>query len=115
MGEEKGKRRRSRMTLPKSRSDLEKITEEVQQMHEEEHHHHHHHHGEIDEALLVIELLLDSLNATVNTLQTRVKQNGLEIARIYKILSYIIEALASENEEKKLEALRKARAILEKP
>ncbi len=114
MGEEKSKRRRSRMTLPKSRSDLEKITEEVQQMHEEEHHHHHHH-GEIDEALLVIELLLDSLNATVNTLQTRVKQNGLEIARIYKILSYIIEALASENEEEKVEALRKARAILEKP
>ncbi len=102
------------MTLPKKADDLQKIVEEVEESHPHDHHHHHHHHGEIDELLLVLELLVDSINANVNTLSSRVTQNSYEIARLYKILAYLVKALASDSDEEKEKHLQEAAKLLAK-
>ena len=104
-----------RMTLPKKKEDIEKIVEEVQSSHAHEHdhhHHHHHHHAELDELLTVLELLLDSVNANVDALSSRVSRNSLEIARIYKILGHIVAYLAATSEEQKRQHLEAAIAEL---
>ncbi len=110
----KQKRKKRRMTLPKKADDVQKIAEEVMEMEAHEHHHHHHHGGEIDEALLVIELLVDSLNATVQTLQTKIQQLNFEVAKLYRVLSYIVESVAAVTDSEKARALERARTILEK-
>ncbi len=96
--------------MPKKKEDLEKIVEEVEASHPHEHghEHHHHHHGDVDEVLTVMELLIDSLNATVKNLETRLNQQSREIARIYRILAYIVESLAYNDNSKKAAALKKA-------
>ncbi len=106
----KKKKRKSRMTLPKKRDDIEKVVEEVAERHGHEHeHHHHHHHGDLDELLTVIELLLDSTNATVKVLDSKVKHQAREIATIYRVLSKIVEAcLASESSDERREKLVEA-------
>lgn len=106
------KKRKKRLTLPKKKDDIQKIVEEVEETHaHEHHHHHHHHHGEVDELLAVLELLVDSLNANINTLSSRVSRNSYEIARIYKILGHLVAYLASEGEER-VEHLRSAIRLL---
>ncbi|MCE4627937.1 MAG: hypothetical protein F7C34_02145 [Desulfurococcales archaeon] len=105
------KKRKKRLTLPKKKDDIQKIVEEVEETHAHEHHHHHHHHGEVDELLAVLELLIDSLNANINTLSSRVSRNSYEIARIYKILGHLVAYLASEGEER-VEHLRSALRLL---
>ncbi len=113
---EEKKRRKSRMTLPKKKDDIQKVVEEVAERHaheHEHHHHHHHHHGDLDELLTVIELLIDSMNATIRTLETRTRQHSREIANLYRILSKIVLAcLASENEEERRRHLVEALEIL---
>ncbi len=113
-GESKRKRK-SRMTLPKKREDLDKVVQEVSERHHEhDHHHHHHHHGDIDELLTVIELLIDSLNANVKVLETNVKRQAGEIALIYRVLASIVKAcLAAESEEERKAALQEALRLLE--
>ena len=111
------KKRKRRMTLPKKREDIEKVVEEVAEGHshghEHEHeHHHHHHHGDVDELLTVIELLLDSTNATVKVLDSKVKQQANEIATIYRVLAKIVEACMSSDEESKRSKLLEALKIL---
>lgn len=113
MSEEK--KRKRRMTLPKKREDIEKVVEEVSERHghEHEHEHHHHHHGDVDELLTVIELLLDSTNATVKVLDSKVKQQASEIAILYRVLAKVVEAcLASEDEEARRKSLMEALEIL---
>jgi len=106
------KRKRKRMTLPKKKEDIEKIVEEVQSSHAHEEHHHHHHHGEVDELLAVLELLIDSLNANIETLNSRVSRNSYEIAKIYKILGYIVAYLASKNSDEAKQYLKEALNLL---
>lgn len=110
------KKRKRRMTLPKKREDIEKVVEEVAERHshghEHEHEHHHHHHGDVDELLTVIELLLDSTNATVKVLDSKVKQQANEIATIYRVLAKIVEACMSSDEEDKRGKLLEAFKIL---
>jgi len=104
------RRKRRRMTLPKKKDDIEKIVEEVQsrEIEEHHHHHHHHHHAESDELLAVLELLVDSLNANIEILNSRVQRNTYEIARIYKVLGHILAYLAGgENARKHLEEAMK--------
>ncbi|MCE4598880.1 MAG: hypothetical protein F7C81_01615 [Desulfurococcales archaeon] len=109
-----GERRKKRMTMPKKREDLERIVEEVEATHAHEHgHEHHHHHGDVDEVLTVMELLIDSLNATVKNLEARLNQQSMELARIYKVLAYIVQSLAHENRHEKAKALKEAIKILE--
>lgn len=107
------KKRKKRMTLPKKREDIEKVVEEVSERHSHEHEHeHHHHHGDLDELLTVIELLLDSTNATVKTLDSKVKQQANEIATIYRVLAKLVEACMSSDDELKRERLQEAIGIL---
>jgi hypothetical protein len=105
------KRRKKRMTLPKKKEDLEKIVEEVSESHAHEHHHHAVG-GEIDEILEVYEIFIDSLRANVSALEAQVRSQRLEIARLYKILSKIVEACFSEDEEAKKKALLEASAVI---
>ncbi|MEB3806657.1 MAG: hypothetical protein GSR73_03990 [Desulfurococcales archaeon] len=104
------KKRKKRMTLPKKKEDIEKVVEEVSERHGHEHeHHHHHHHGDIDELLTVIELLLDSTNATVKVLDSKVKHQANEIATLYRVLAKVVEAcLAAENREERRAKLLEA-------
>ncbi len=106
---ENRKRKKMRMTMPKKKEDIEKVVEEVAERHGHEHEHHHHHHGDLDELLTVIELLLDSTNATVKVLDSKVKHQAREIATIYKVLAKVVEAcLTSESEEDRREKLLEA-------
>jgi len=107
------RKRKKRMTLPKKKEDLEKIVEEVSETHEHEHHHHHHAAVEgIDEILEVYEIFIDSLRASVNALEAQVKSQRMEIARLYRILSNVIEACFSEDEDRKREALKEALSLV---
>lgn len=112
MAGEERKRRKSRMTLPKKREDLDKVVNEVAERHAHEHHgheHHHHHHGDLDELLTVMELLLDSINANVKVLETNSKLHAREISRIYKVLALLVRAcLVAEDEEEKARVLQEA-------
>ncbi len=105
---------RKRMTLPKKREDLEKIVEEVESQHHHEHghEHHHHHHGSLEDTVTVLELLVDSLSANVKGLDARLSTASLEIARLYRVLSHIVEALAAEDEDEKKLALERAIDVL---
>ncbi len=111
MAEEKKKRRR--MSLPKKKEDIEKIVEEINEAHgHDHHHHHHHHHGEIDELLTVFELLIDSMNAQIETLNSRVSRNSLEIARLYKIIGHLLAYIASDEDDEKRLHLERALSLL---
>ncbi len=97
------------MTLPKKKEDLEKIVEEVEEAHHHEHeHHHHHHHGNLEDTVTVLELLVDSLGANVRNLDARTTRLAEEVARIYRVLADIVEALAAGNEEERRKALKRA-------
>lgn len=112
---EKKRKRKARMTLPKTKDDLQAVIKEVEERtaHEHEHHHHHHHHGgELDELLIVLELLVDSLNASIETLKSRVSRNSMDIARLYKVVGLLVLALAARSEEEKKRHLEEALRVL---
>ncbi|GAB6148344.1 hypothetical protein [Stetteria hydrogenophila] len=104
-------RRRKGMTLPKKKEDLEKIVEEVEESHGG-HGHHHHHAADFDELLTVFELLIDSLNASVKNLESQVKVQAAETARLYRVLAKIVEACFSKDEASKRRALMEAISIM---
>lgn len=107
------RQRRKRMTLPKKKEDLEKIVDEVAATHEHEHHHHHHHHGgDVEELITVFEILIDSLNANLKSLEATVQAQGAEIVRLYKILSKVVEACFEDDAERRRAALNEALAIV---
>lgn len=102
---------RKRMTMPKRKDDINKIVEEVEahHHHEHEHHHHHHHeHGDLEDAIAAMELLIDSLSAKVKGLEAGVKRQGIALAALYRVVAYLVEAVAAESEEEKEKALKKA-------
>jgi len=101
------------MSFPKKREDVEKVVEEVESRHRHEEHHHHHHHEGFEEIVANLELLVESLNARLSSLESRVSSQGLEVARLYKVLSHLVEALMASSEEEKREALIKALKTLE--
>ena len=99
-----------RLGFPKKREDIEKIVEELSSEHEHEHeHHHHHHHEEGPELRMVI----DSLSAKLTLMEERLEAQSAEIARLYKVLAHLVEALAADSEEEKRRALNGALAALE--
>jgi len=101
------------MSFPKKREDVEKIVEEVESRHRHEEHHHHHHHEGFEEIVANLQLLVESLNAKLSSLESRVLSQGLEVARLYKVLSHLVEALMASSEEERKEALIKALKTLE--
>ncbi len=103
--------------MPKKREDIDKIVHEVESTHEAGHEHgheHHHHHGEVDEALSVMELLLDSLSVQVKQLEANSMRQARDLARLYRVVAYIVEALASQSDEERARALKKAIQELER-
>jgi len=101
------------MSFPKKREDVERVVEEVESRHRHEEHHHHHHHEGFEEIVANLQLLVESLNARLSSLESRVSSQGLEVARLYKVLSHLVEALMASSEEEKREALIKALKTLE--
>jgi len=102
---------RKRMTMPKRKNDIQKIVEEVESQHHHDHshsHHHHHEHGDLEDALAAMELLIDSLSAKVKGLEAGVKRQGVALAALYRVVAYLVEAVAAESKEEKERALRKA-------
>ena len=94
--------------MPKKREDIDKIIDEVESLHSHEHEHHHHHHGSIDETLSVIELLIDSLSAQIKNLESALEGQARDVARLYRVVAHIVEALASKSDEERAAALRRA-------
>lgn len=108
---------RKRMTMPKRKDDIQKIVREVEEHHhhEHEHHHHHHHeHGDLEDAIAAMELLIDSLSAKVKGLEAGVKRQGVALAALYRVVAYLVEAVATDDREAREKALRKALDSLEK-
>lgn len=108
----KASKKKKRMTLPKKQKDIEKVVQEIEEREGHEHHHHHAH-GELDEIIAIVELLIDSLNVKMKEVEDKVRLQGNEITRIYKILSILVKYLALDNEEKKKTLIEEAEAILE--
>jgi len=111
------RRRKSRLSLPKDpNKDIEKIMKEIDERspHDHEHHHHHHHHGEVDELLVIMELLIDSLNNKVKELEDRISVASSEIVKIYRVLGLIVKYLALDGDpEAREKVLRDALSLLD--
>ena len=105
--------KRMRMTLPKKEKDLQKVVEEVMEREEHHAHHHHHHHVEgLDEVLHTIDVLMDTMNTRITDVEEKMEVLRAEIVSLYKLFAAIVDALASENQDERREALKKARDIL---
>jgi len=90
---------------------VERVVEEVEERHGGSEHHHHHHHD--DDAIAGVQMLLEALNSRVTVLETKISNQGLETARLYKVLAHIVEALMAESEEEKRRSLLEALKVLE--
>ncbi|MFZ8795260.1 MAG: hypothetical protein ACO2O2_15465 [Acidilobaceae archaeon] len=101
-----------RLSFPKKREDIEKVVEEVEAKHEHEEHHHHHHHG-VEDEIAGIQMLLESLNSRISDVESKLTQQGLEVARLYKVLAHLVEALMAESEDARRKALTEALKALE--
>ncbi|MCE4605904.1 MAG: hypothetical protein F7B59_01035 [Desulfurococcales archaeon] len=110
--EDKASKKKKRMTLPKKQKDIERVVQEIEEREGGEHHHHHDH-GELDEIIAIVELLIDSLNVKMKEVEDKVRLQGNEITRIYKILSILIRYLALDDEEARKELIKEAETILE--
>ncbi|MCE4615340.1 MAG: hypothetical protein F7B60_07430 [Desulfurococcales archaeon] len=112
MSEEgKGSKKKKRMTLPKKQQDIEKVVKEIEER--ERHEHHHHAHGELDEIIAIVELLIDSLNVKMKDVEDKLRLQGNEITRIYRILSILVKYFALDDEESKKALIKEAESILE--
>lgn len=100
-----------RMGFAKKKEDIEKVIEEAERRHGHEEGHHHHH--DVDDAIVALQTLIDALNTRTSGLEYKVTSQGLEIAKIYKILSLIVEAMAAKDEEAKRKAILEALKELE--
>lgn len=101
-----------RLSFPKKREDIEKVVEEVEARHEHEEHHHHHHHG-VEDEIAGIQMLLESLNSRISDIESKLTQQGLEVAKLYKVLAHLVEALMAESEDARRKALTEALKALE--
>ncbi len=100
-----------RLSFPKKREDVEKIVEEVEARHEHEEHHHHHH--DVEDAITGLQMLVEALNSRVSSVESRLTSQGYEVARLYKVLAHLVEALMADSEEAKRRALLEAIKTLE--
>ena len=85
----------------------------MEERHKGEEHHHHHHHG-VEDVILAIQMLLDSLASKVEALEAKISDRDRETARLYKVLAYIVEALTADNEEERRRSLLEAQRILKR-
>jgi molybdenum-dependent DNA-binding transcriptional regulator ModE len=60
-----------------------------------------------------MQMLLESLKSRISDVETKLTQQGLEVARLYKILAHLVEALMAESEDARRKALTEALKALE--
>jgi chromosome segregation ATPase len=111
------KKKRMRMTMPKKQEDLEKVVEEVMEIHPEmahEHEHEHMHVHGLEDVLSAVEVIIDSFNTRLRGLEKRVEDLASEVATLYMLNAKLFEVILSSNSERRKQALREAISILEK-
>ncbi|ARM76285.1 hypothetical protein [Acidianus manzaensis] len=98
--------------IPKTDEDLEEIQREVESEHHDEHQHEHESNN--------LEQVLGEVYLTVQNLQTKVekleKENDdckKEISNIYKIISKLLIALSTKDDNEKLKNLKEVLNLLE--
>jgi len=104
--------KRMRMTLPKKEEDLQKVVEEVEELHVHEHHHHHHEVEGLDEILHTIDVLMDTMNTRLSDLEEKVDKLREEIVNLYKLFGLLAEAIIVEDAEQRRQVIAKAVEIL---
>ncbi len=110
-----------RMTLPKREEDLQKVVQEVMELHPElahEHGHEHHHTHDVDELVHTIDVLMDTVNTRLSELEDKVTRLAQETATLYRLVGVLAEALAAEGDERRRkleEAVRLLRESLSSP
>ena len=96
-----GKKRKFRMSHPKTERDLETVVEEVSEMHAEEHahehahEHHHHHHGEValDELLSAMATSLHILEHEIEDMKIRIRVIEAKVDQIYDMINTIAKKI----------------------
>ncbi|ABM81102.1 hypothetical protein [Hyperthermus butylicus] len=104
--------KRMRMTLPKKEEDLQKVVEEVSELHNHHHHHHHHEIEGLDEILHTIDVLMDTMNTRLSDLEEKIGKLREEIINLYKLFGLLVEAMAAEDDSHRKQVLTKAVEIL---
>ncbi len=106
--------KRMRMTLPKKEEDLQKVVEEVMELHPEmahEHEHEHLHAHDIDELMHTIDVLMDTVNSRLSDLEEKVDKLYEEVVSLYKLFSVVVRALAAGDGER-VKLLEEAKKLL---
>ena len=107
--------KKMRMTLPKKEKDIEKVVEEVQELHPElAHEHEHAHVHELDELLHVIDVLMDTVNTRLSDLEEKTEKLRSEITDLYRLLAVVMKALVVDDANERVKILGEALNILEK-
>ena len=94
-----GKKRKFRMSHPKTERDLEAVVEEVSSMHPEEHAHEHvhehHHHGEValDELLSAMATSLHILEHEIEDMKIRIRVIEAKVDQIYDMINSITKKI----------------------
>ena len=115
--QESKKRKRMRMTMPKKQEDLEKVVEEVMEIHPEmahEHEHEHMHVHGLEDILSAVEVIIDSFNTRLRELERRMEELASEVATLYMLNAKLFEVILTGDPERRQQALKDAISILEK-
>lgn len=107
------KRKKMRMTMPKKQEDLEKVVEEVMEIHPEMAHEHEHVHG-LEDVLSAVEVIIDSFNTRLREVERRMEDLAAEVATLYNLNAKLFEVILTSDPERRKQALREAIEILEK-
>ena len=105
--------KRMRMTLPKKEEDLQKVVEEVMELHPEMAHEHEHAHAhDVDELMHTIDVLMDTVNTRLTDLEEKVDKLYEEVVTLYKLFTVLVKAMLLPEPER-VKAIEEAKKILE--
>lgn len=99
--------------IPKTDEDLKEIQREVEAEHHHEHHHHHHEEVDIEEFLGEIYLNIQNLQSKIENLEKSNNECKKEISKIYKIISRLLIAVSSKDDNEKIKNLKEVLSLLE--
>ncbi|AOL17635.1 hypothetical protein BFU36_02980 [Sulfolobus sp. A20] len=94
--------------IPKNDKDMEEIQREV----EETHHQHEHEHG-VEELLSELYLNLQSMQGKVDELSKTAEDCKKEISKLYLIISKLLIALTTRDQNEKIQNLKDILGLLE--
>lgn len=99
--------------LPKTDEDIEEIQREVESSHQHEHEHHHHEESDLESILGELYMNYQSLDSKTKELEEENAKLRKEISTLYRILSHVVVALSTNNEEEKRNALSEILSVLD--